>query len=887
MRQLRAWLLRLGGLFTGRGRERDLAAEMESHLALHIEDNMRRGMLPDEARRQALISLGGVEQTKERYRDRRGLPALETLLQDTRYGWRVLRKNPGFTMLAVLTLALGIGANTTIFSWIDSTLLNPIPGAAQTGDIVSITRGGTVDDPGEFSWPDYLDLRAGTRSFSGLAAFQFRPLDLTGTNKPERLWGADVSANYFDVFRVRPFLGRGFVAAEDEKPGGAPVAVLNYGLWQRRFGGDPHIIGRTIFLNRHPFTVVGVAPRAFHGTMTGLQTDIWVPFMMQQQVASGADWIHDRGDNELMMQGRLAPGVSIEQARGEMNLLMQHLAQQFPDSHFGQNQVGIYPLWRSPNGANGHFYIVLPMLMAIAGLVLLLACANVANLLLVRSVSRRREIAIRLSMGAGRGRVMRQLLVESIQLALAGGGVALLITAWSTGTLADFIPPTSFPVSLAIHPDRTVLLAGLAISIVTGLIFGILPASRSASLDPMAILKEETGSISGGRRKARLTSALVVAQLAMSLLLLVAAGLFIRAFQRAQQTNPGFNPEHVLVASFDLFPAGYTSEQGREFDRQLLAKLTALPGIQSASMADVMPLGLTRNTEMVKLEGYVPQLHEAMDIRSAAVGPGFLHMMQIPLVAGREFTANDREDTQQVAMVNQTLADRYWPNEDPLGKRIWAEGHWSTVVGVARTCDYDRLDEKPQPFLYLPLLQDYTSHPIVLARVAGDPLSFAPALEKAIHELNADLPVFDQDSLAVRVEIASTLQRLAGTFVGAFGLLALILATVGIYGVIAYSARQRTREIGIRMALGADRRDVMRLVLGQGLRLTLAGLALGLALSLVLTRFLSSALFGISATDPLTFGTVAACLGFVALGACYLPARRAMGVEPNVALRLQ
>lgn len=885
MRQMRAWLLRLTGTFTRRQRERELAAELETNLALHIDDNIRSGMPLQEARRQALIRLGGVEQTKESYRDRRGLPAIETLLQDVRYGFRMLLKNPGFTVLAILTLALGIGANTTIFSWINSTLLNPIPGARQTSEVVSITRGGSIAEPGQFSYPDYLDLRAGSKGFSGLAAFAFRPLDLTGSGKPERLWAADVTANYFDVFRVRPVLGRGFVPAEDQKLNGAPVVVLNYGLWQRRFGGDPHTIGRTIFLNRHPFTVVGVAPADFQGTMTGLRTDLWVPVMMQQETVSGYDWIHDRGDNELMIQGRLKPGVSMDQARGELTLILQHLAEQYPDSHFGQNDVSVYPLWRSPNGANGDLYILFSMLMAIAALVLLLACANVANLLLVRSVSRKREIAIRLSIGAGRWRVMRQLLIESILLALAGGGAALLITTWATGTLGDFLPPTGLPVSFAIRADHTVLLAALLISVLTGVIFGILPATRSANMDPVVILKEETGGSVGGRRKSRLTGILVIAQLALSLLLLVSAGLFIRAFRRAQRTDPGFNPQHVLVASFDLFPAGYTWKQGHEFDRQLLAKFNALPGVQSSSLAGTLPLSLVRDTEMVKLEGYVPQLREDMDIRSDTVGPDYLRTMQIPLVAGREFTVHDDESSQPVVMVNQALVDRYWPNQDAIGKRVWVQGHWSTVVGVTRNSDYDQLNEKARPFLYLPLFQDYTSHPTVLVRVSGDPMAFAPALEKTVHELNADLAVYDVDSLAVRVEIASTNQRLAGTFVGAFGLLALILATVGIYGVVAYSARQRTREIGIRMALGAGRRDVVRLVLGQGLRLTAAGLGIGLALSLALTRFLSSQLFGISATDPATFAAVAICLGGVALAASYVPARRAMRVEPTTALR--
>jgi predicted permease len=812
---------------------------------------------------------------------------MKGLWLDFRYGWRTLRKNSGFTALAVLTLALGIGANTTIFSWINSTLLNPIPGARGAGGIVSLTNGGTVVDPGQFSYPDYVDLRAATRTFSGLAAFAFRTLDLTGAGKPERLWAADVSANYFDVFGVRPFLGRGFVPAEDQKPGGAPVVVLSYSLWQRRFGGDNRILGHTIFLNQHPFTVVGVAPAAFQGTMTGLRTDLWVPVMMQQQVAGAWDWIHDRGDNELMMQGRLAPGVSVRQARDEMNLLMQHLAEAFPESHFSHRDVQIYPLWRSPNGANAYFYILLPMLMGLAGVVLLLACANVANLLLVRSVARRREIAIRMSIGAGRWQVVRQLLVESLLLALAGGGVAMLITAWTAGAFADFVPHTSFPVSLDVRPDRTVLLAALVISVITGVVFGVLPALRASRLDPVAVLKEETGSASAGRRKARLTSALVVAQLAMSLLLLVSAGLFVRAFRWAQRVDPGFNPNHVLLASFDLFPAGYTRQQGVEFDRQLLAKLGAISGVQSVTLADTIPLGLTRSEEMVKLEGYVPRPHEAMDIRCATVGPDYLRTMQIPLLAGREFTTRDTDGSQQVAMVNQALADRYWPHRDAIGERVWAQGHWSTIVGVARNSDYDELNEKARPFLYLPLFQDYTNttHPIIHVRVAGDPLAFAPVLEKTVHELNADLPLFDVDSLLMRVQVASTNARIAGTFVGVFGLLALVLATVGIYGVIAYTTRQRTREIGIRVALGARQADVFRLVVGQGLRLTLAGLLIGLALSLTLTRFLQSQLFGLAASDSVTFIGVAVLLCTVALAATYIPARRASKVDPVQALR--
>jgi len=609
--------------------------------------------------------------------------------------------------------------------------------------------------------------------------------------------------------------------------------------------------------------------------------------MMEEQVVSGGDRLHRRGSDWLGLLGHLAPGISRQQAQQEMNLLMEQIVEQYPDSHQGRNEVTLHPLWRAPRGANAYFYILLPMLMAIAGVVLLLACANVANLLLVRSIARRREIAIRLSMGASRRRVVRQLLVESLLLALAGGGIALLLAAWTAGTFPEFIPPTNLPISLDVSTDRTVLLATLAVSILTGVIFGILPALRSSSLVPVSVLKEDSGTASGGLHKARLASALVVAQIALSLLLLICAGLFVRSFRETQRFDPGFNPDHVLLASFDLFPAGYSEADGIEFHRQLLARLEALPGIQSVTLADWAPLGFITNSATIKAEGYVPQRNESMYVREAAVGPNYLRTMQIPLVAGRDFTPQDAENTQPVAIVNQALADHCWPHQDAAGKRLYAEGKWFAIIGVARTGNYDRLNEAPQPFFYLPLFQDYSHDAIIHARVSGDPLAIAASVERTVHELNADLPVFDVSPLTSRLELANTNSRIAATFVGAFGLLALVLAAVGIYGVVAYTTRQRTHEIGIRMALGAERADVLRLVLSQGLRLTLIGLAVGLAVSLAVTRFLRSQLFGVTTTDPLTFVFVVVLLCVAALAACYIPARRATKVDPMVALRYE
>lgn len=809
---------------------------------------------------------------------------MRTLFQDLRFSIRVLLKSPGFTVLTILTLALGIGANSTIFSWINSTLLNPIPGATRTSELASVMKG----DEDELSYLDYKDLRDQNQSFSGLASYKMGAMDLTGAGRPERVWGTLVSANYFDVLGVHLLAGRGFLPAEDLKPGGAPVAVISYRLWQTRFGEDASPIGRTFEINRHPYTIVGVTPAEFDGANTGLRSDLWIPLTMQQQMFGSSDRLSSRSEGWLELVGRLKGGQTLPRTQEEMTLLMQRLVQQFPKAHQGDNKLSVSPMWRSPYGANSRLATFLPPLMIIAGLVLLLACANVANLLLVRSIGRRREIAIRLSLGASRWRLIRQLLAESLVLSLAGGGIAILITIWTAGTFSNFIPPSNLPVALNMHVDHTVLFVTLAVSVLASIVFGILPALRSSNMAPVEVLKEETGSASGGVHRAFLSSALVVAQISLSLFLLVSAGLFIRSIRNAQMFNPGFNPDHVLLASFDLFPAGYTRENGIAFDRQLLSKLEALPGVQSVTLSNWVPLGFTFNSTTVTPEGYVPQLHESMDVEEAHVAPNYFRTMEIPVLSGRDFNAQDMQTSQLVAIVNQALVDRYWPHQEPIGKRIHVYENWLTVVGVARNVNASRkLYESPKPFVYMPLFQEYSQSEIIHARVSGDPLVFAATAENAVHELNADLPIYNVTTLETHMKLASIGYRVAGTFVGAFGLLALVLAAVGIYGVVAYSTRQRTHEIGIRMTLGAQKNDVFRLVLGKGIRLTVFGLAIGFLVSLALTRFLRTMLFGVTATDALTFSGVAFLLSIVALAACYIPARRATRVDPMVALRYE
>jgi predicted permease len=807
---------------------------------------------------------------------------MNTLFQDLKFGLRMMAKSPGFTFLVVLMLALGIGANSTIFSWINSTMLTPIPGVSRTSDLVAVMRGEISEHPTPpFSYPDYADLRARTRSLSGLLAYHEDFVSLTGTGKPERIYAAYISADYFKVLGLKPILGRGLLPVEEEKPGTTPSVVISYALWQSHFGADRSIVGKTIQINRTLCTVVGVTPAGFQGCSTGLRTDLWASLVYR------GEQIRERDNFWLDVLGRLKPGVNRRQAEEELNLQMQRIVEQFPNSHRGPNQITLNPLWRSPYGANVYLYKSLPILLALAAVLLLLACANVANLLLVRNVTRRREVALRLSLGAGRWRLVRQLLVESLLLALAGGALAMVLTTWTAGTFAAFFPPTSIPLTLNGHVDRTVLLATMALAILTATIFGILPALRTSGLAPIAALKEEAGSMSGGPHKSRLSSLLVVAQIALSLLLLICAGLFTRSLQNAQRQDPGFDPNHVLLASYELEPVGYSEAQGIEFHRQVLSKLEALPGVDSVTVADFSPLSFTLHTAYVDPDGYVPQPRESMEIDRANVGPNYFRTMRISLIAGRDFTGQDGEKSQPVAIVNQEFCDRYWPGQDAIGKRINACGQWFTVVGVARNGKYRRLVYTPQPVIFLPLFQDYRDPVIIHARVSGDPQAYAAAVERTVHELNADLPVFGVTTLKSSMQLGSIFERLAGTFAGAFGLLALILAAVGIYGVIAYTTRQRTHEIAIRMALGAQRVSIFRLVLGQGLLLTLTGLAAGIAVSLALTSYLKSELFGVTSTDMLTYAAVALLLCLVSLIACYIPARRATKVEPMEALRYE
>jgi putative ABC transport system permease protein len=814
---------------------------------------------------------------------------MRNLFQDIRFAFRILAKSGGFTAIAVTTVALGICANTTIFSWITSTLLNPIPGVVNTSHMVTVMKGERSEHPTPpFSFPDYQDLRESNRSFAGLLAWHHDYMSLTGGGKPDRIYGALTSGNYFDVLGIRPVLGRVFQPSDEVKREGAAVAVLGYGLWESHFGGDASIIGKTIQINRHPYEVIGVAPPGFQGCMPGLRADVWIPWGMVHAVW-GFNGPYDRGNTWLNVLGKLKEGVDRHQAERELDLLMQRIAQSFPDTHRGPNQITLDPMWRSPFGANVYLYSTLPKLLALAAVLLLLACANVANLLLVRSIARRREIAIRLSVGASRWRLVRQLLVESLILALAAGTLATLLTTWTAGTFAAFVPSSTLPLALNGHMDRRVMLAALLVSLLTAVVFGALPAVRASSMAPSTVLKEEAGSVMGGLHKSRLASALVVAQIALSLLLLICAGLFTRSLRNSQQLDPGFNPEHVLLFSYELGPSGYSEAQAEEFDRQLIPKLEALPGAVSATIADFSPLNFSLHSDGVFPEGYLPRLHESLEIDRADVGPNYFQTMRTPLIEGRDFTMDDTAKSQLVAIVNQAFVARYWPGQEALGKRVQMDDRWFTVVGVAHNGKYRRLIYRAEPGIFLPLFQHYGSLGLAFihTRVVGDPLTYASLVQTTVHEMNPDLPVFNVTTLRSSMRLSTIFERVAVTFAGSSGLLALVLAGVGIYGVVAYSTRQRTHEIGLRMALGAQRGDILRLVLSHGLRLVVAGLAVGLAVSFAVTPVLKSLLLDVPVTDSLTYAGVSLVLCAVALLACYIPARRATKVEPMEALRCE
>ncbi|HSY03703.1 MAG TPA: ABC transporter permease [Acidobacteriaceae bacterium] len=816
--------------------------------------------------------------------DGNAVSQMASLFHDIRYALRQLGRSPTFAAAAILMLALGICATSTALSWIEGTMLRPVPGARDTDGLVTIMRGQwNVSPAPPFSYPDYRDLRSANRTFSGILGYHHEWATMTLGNSQERVYAAQVTGNYFDVLRIRPILGRFFRVDEEAQRGGVPYVVLGYSLWKNRFAGDPAIVGKSIDIQHQPFTIIGVAPEGFVGCMPAIREEVWAPLAVNT-TPGGNDWnVMHRENAWLNVVGRLRPGVNQRAATQDLEAIMHGLVAAYPNEHPGVNTITLDPLWRSPFGGNGYFASSLPILLAFAALVLLLTCANVSTLMLVRFVARARDLAIRQSLGASRTELMGQMILEGLFVSLAGSGLALILTVWTSKMLGRFVPPSSNPIVVSGTVDQSVMLVVLMIAMGAGVLCGAVPALRSSHITPAEVLRQDSGSQFSGSRNRHVLSGLVVVQVGLSVALLVCAGLFLRTLRNTANADPGFDQTHVLTASIGL-NVGYSQTEIHRFQQKILAHARELPGVTQVSLTDWLPLGLSRKTADVWREGYVPQPHESGEVGRADVSADYFATLRIAMIEGRAFTDGDTENAPPVVIVDQTAAARYWPGQDPVGRRLKMWNSLWTVIGVAKNSTHYRIGGPAEAMIYNSILQTGDPETILQVRTPGDPEAMAPAVVEAIHQIDPQWLVYDVRPLRQSTEVASTFAIVESTFASAFALLALVLAATGIYGVLAYRTQLRTHEIGIRMALGAGRRDVLWLVLRQGLRLAFPGIALGLVLSIVLTHFITAHLYGVSPVDPLTFAAVTVLLAVVAGAASSLPALRAMRVDPIAAI---
>ena len=820
---------------------------------------------------------------------------MENLIKDIRYGVRMLMKNPGVTTVAVITLALGIGANTAIFSGVNAFLMRPlnVPHATEMVRPLEISDDrGTTD---EFSYPDFLDYREQSKSFSGIAAEDMIQAAVDTENQNDVVWGQVVSANYFDVLQVKPILGRAFLPDEDKTVGASHVVVLSHSFWQRRMAGDPNIVGKTVQLNNRAYEVIGVAPNYFVGTKFALALDFWTPISMAEELRRNPGILAERGSHWMNAIGRLKPGVSIEQASAEFATIATRLNQSYPNERAattqGQVLSEIDGRWAEMGPV---FKSASAIAMAIVGLILLIACANVANLMLARAAGRRKEIGIRLALGANRARLVRQLLTESMLLSIAGGGLGLLLAVWVTDLMEGFIPVLEYNVVNNFFAlDSRALVFTLVVSLGTGLIFGLAPAWHSSNPELVPVLKGETEKARRGKRRGiGLRNVLVVAQVALSLVVLVCGGLFIKSFRKAQTMDPGFDNAKGLIVSLSPTLIGYEDEQSRQFYKQVLERVSHVPGVDAVSYARTLPLGDSSNSNgpVLKEGETLAKGSAGRVIMTNVVSPGYFKTMQIPILDGRDFDDRDQPKTQRVVIVNQQMAELLWPGESAVGKRIFigvdSRDPWE-VVGVVKTGKYRTLAEDPKPFFYYSMGQRRPAPMAMVVRASVDPRSLVGAIRSEVQAIDRRVPLSGVKTMNEHKTYALWAPNMAASFSVAFAVVAILLSAVGLYSVMAYVVSQRTREVGIRMALGANRSDVMKMITRQGMRLAAIGVVIGLLLSLALAQVLSSLLIGVSGYDVMTFVLVPVLLSGVALVACYLPARRATKVDPLVALRYE
>jgi predicted permease len=866
--------------------EREMDTELRFHMEAYAEDLVRSGVAREEAMRRARLEFGGLERAKEEGREARGVHLLDSLVQDVRYGLRTLRKNPGFAAIAVLTLALGIGANTAIFSVVNTVLLAPLP-YKDPGRLVMVWGINPKQDAGisPVSPGVFAKWKAENHVFEGIAASTDDLDTITGVGEPEMVVGYDLSADYFRVLDAKPELGRTFLPEED-RAGGPKVAVLSDKIWRRRFGADPGIIGKAIQLGSAPYTVVGVMPPSFRYPD---KVEIWTPLGLPPSAAS--DW----KNRYLRVLARLNPGVTLAQAQAQMNALAARIALEHPDTNTGEG-VQVQSLRQQ---IAGDVLMPLLLLLGAVGFVLLIASVNVANLLLARAAARESEIAIRTALGAERLRLLRQMLTESLLVSLAGGAIGLLLAYWSTGFLLRLFPNNisnlSIPTVEAIPVDGRVLGFTVAVTLLTSVLFGLVPALRSSRRDVNEMLKESGRTPMTGSHERRFRNFLVIAEIALSFILLIGAGLLIKSFSRLTQGELGFRPDNVLALEAFPSPAKYPAkepEKLRAYVDRSVENLRAIPGVESAGAINFLPLtgfwgqqGFTVEGRPAPLKGQEPSADNRV------VTPDYFRTMGISLLRGRAFTPSDGPDAPHVAIVSASLAHRLWNNDDPVGKRLNLEDAakpvWWEIVGVVGDVHSFGLEEKVHDDLYRPFAQVYFPIVAFTVRTKGDPAQCTAAAKAAIWAVNPEQPFYKIISMETLAAESVTLRRVSMLLLTVFSTIALLLAAIGIYGVLSYAVAQRTHELGVRAALGAQQRDVLRLVLADGMRLALIGLSFGLAASLALTRLMAGLLYGVSATDPAIFVAVPLLLAGVAVAACYVPARRATRVDPIVALRYE
>jgi putative ABC transport system permease protein len=889
MNKVRGWLLRLGELFGRERRERDLAAEMESHLQLHIDENLRAGMSAEEARRQALIRLGGIEQTKEMVRERRGLPMLEVLLQDLRFGVRMLSKNPGFTAVATLTLALGIAANATIFSFVSAAMLRRPP-VGDPDRVVVISSINPVSSWGinlnPFSSPTYFAWKKQNRMFVDMAAADpYAGASLTGDGNPERVSVMRTTANYFSLLGVSPQIGRTFAEGEDQN-GREHVVILSHEFWERRFAADPNVIGKTIRLNGTGYEVIGVMPAKF--VLQSFQVQVWMPVVLEEGLQSAAA----RENRNLFLFARLKPGVAVTEANAEFQRLARLAEENFPDTEKGWGATVLTLQQHMIRVFNAG--PALALLMGTVGFVLLIACANIAGLLLARATGRGKEIAVRVAMGAGRFRMIRQLLTEALLLAALGGAAGLALTFWGARLLKSALSFNGEVTALNLTVDGKVLAFTAGISLVAAVVFGLAPALKAGTSDVYTILKNATGKASAGGRQNLLRSVLVTAEVALAVVLLTGTGLMIKGVVDGMRKGLGFAQDHVLTAFVSLPDSRY-SDAGKQaaFYRALVTKMENLPGAEAAAVASVLPAG---GADLIsfRLKGQdnLPPAERSKG-RYFVVSPGFFRAAKIRLIRGRVFSETDGPNSNAVAVVSEVFARQFYPKGDAIGQQVLIDtageggSQWREIVGIVGNVKGWPLEAGDDPEIYESFLQRPAAEMALMVRTRGNPDAFAPGLREAVWGLDKDQPIASVMSLEERIGNQIAGDRLFVQMLGIFAALALTLSGVGLYGLVAYTVGLRTQEIGIRMALGANRRKILRQVVGQGMKLAVTGAAIGMALAVPLPRVLEGLLQNFRVSGGWIYLLIPAVIITVALLACYVPARRAARVDPIVALRYE